>query len=239
MRYQIAVCDDEQNELDYIASLAAEWGVVSGCACGIRTFLSAEAFLFEYSEKVFDILLLDVEMKGMSGIELARQIRRDNAHTEIIFVTSHFEFCGEGYEVDALHYLVKPLSAEKLMPVLFKAAKRLSAKPPSLVVTCEGEAVRLCEPDIFYVEAFLHYIVIHTKNGQYRCKESISSFSGRLGSDFFRTHRSYLVSLGHIVKISRTSVCLDSGAELPLARGKYDDMNRAFIGYSCPRQTGG
>lgn len=238
MRYQIAICDDEQSELDSLASLAAEWGAASGHVCRIRTFLSAEAFLFEYAEELYDILLLDVEMKGMSGIELARRIRCDNTHTEIIFVTSHFEFCGEGYEVDALHYLVKPLSEKKLMPVLSKAAKRLAIKPLSLVITCDGEIVRLCMPDIFYVEAFLHYITICTKGGQYRCKESISSFSDRLGSDFFRIHRSYLVSLGHIVKISRTLVCLDNGKELPLARGKYDAMNRAFIEYSYPHRTG-
>ena len=105
MKYRIAICDDEQNQIEYITSIVASWSAHEGHSCEIRTFASAEAFLFEYEEdKAYDILLLDVEMKNMNGIELAKRIRKDNNRAEIIFITSHFEFVGEGYEVDALHY---------------------------------------------------------------------------------------------------------------------------------------
>lgn len=195
----------------------------------IRTFTSAEAFLFEYEEdKAYDILLLDVEMKNINGIELAKRIRKDNNRAEIIFITSHFEFVGEGYEVDALHYLIKPISAEKLTQVLTKAAEKISVEPPSVVISCEGETVKLYEADIRYVESFLHYIVIHTKDKEYKIKENISVFENRVSDDFYRVHRSYLVSLKHITRISRTSVNIGN-TELPLSRGKYDDINRAFI----------
>lgn len=229
MKYKIAVCDDEQDQMEYISSIAAAWSEREGLHCEIRAFSSAEAFLFGYEEdKAYDILLLDVEMKNMNGIELAKRIRKDNSRAEIIFVTSHFEFAGEGYEVDALHYLTKPISPDKLTQVLNKAAKKLAAKPPSVIISCGGETVRLYETAILYAESFLHYIVIHTKDKEYKIKESISSFEDRLSGDFYRTHRSYLVSLKHITRISRTSVQIGS-VELPLARGKYDDINRAFI----------
>ena len=230
MKYRIAICDDEQNQIEYITSIVASWSAHEGHSCEIRTFASAEAFLFEYEEdKAYDILLLDVEMKNMNGIELAKRIRKDNNRAEIIFITSHFEFVGEGYEVDALHYLIKPISAEKLTQVLTKAAEKLSVEPPSVVISCEGETVKLHEPDILYVEAFLHYISIHTAKREYRIKESISSFAERLTDDFFRIHRSYLVSLKAVTRISRTEVTLEGGTLLPLARGKYDAVNRAFI----------
>lgn len=130
MKYKIAICDDEQNQIEYITSIVASWSTHKGYSCEIRTFASAEAFLFEYEEnKVYDILLLDVEMKNMNGIELAKRIRKDNNRAEIIFITSHFEFVGEGYEVDALHYLIKPISEEKLTQVLTKAAEKLSVEP--------------------------------------------------------------------------------------------------------------
>ncbi len=229
MKYKIAICDDEQNQIEYIASIVASWSANEGHNCEIRTFASAEAFLFEYEEnKAYDILLLDVEMKHRNGIELAKQIRKDNNRAEIIFVTSHFEFVGEGYEVDALHYLIKPISTDKLTQVLIKAAEKLSVKPPSVVISCDGETVKLYESDILYVESFLHYIVIHTKDKEYKIKESISSFEEKLSDDFYRVHRSYLVSLKHITRISRTSANVGS-TELPLSRGKYDDINRAFI----------
>ena len=179
------------------------------------TLASAEAFLFEYEEdKAYDILLLDVEMKNMNGIELAKRIRKDNNRAEIIFITSHFEFVGEGYEVDALHYLIKPISVEKLTQVLTKAAEKLS--------------VKLYESDILYVESFLHYIVIHTKDNEYKIKENISVFENKVSDVFYRIHRSYLVSLKYITRISRTSVNIGN-TELPLSRGKYDNINRAFI----------
>lgn len=229
MKYRIAICDDEQNQIEYITSIVTSWSNHKGHSCEIRTFASAEAFLFEYEEdKAYDILLLDVEMKNMNGIELAKRIRKDNNRAEIIFITSHFEFVGEGYEVDALHYLIKPISVEKLTQVLTKAAEKLSVEPPSVVISCEGETVKLYESDILYVESFLHYIVIHTKDKEYKIKENMSVFEKRVSDDFYRIHRSYLVSLKHITRISRTSVNIGN-TELPLSRGKYDDINRAFI----------
>ena len=229
MKYKIAICDDEQNQIEYITSIVASWSTHEGHSCEIRTFASAEAFLFEYEEdKAYDILLLDVEMKNMNGIELAKRIRKDNNRAEIIFITSHFEFVGEGYEVDALHYLIKPISAEKLTQVLTKAAEKLSVEPPSVVISCEGETVKLYEADILYVESFLHYIVIHTKDKEYKIKENMSVFENRVSDYFYRIHRSYLVSLKYITRISRTSVSIGN-TELPLSRGKYDDINRAFI----------
>lgn len=230
MAYQIAICDDEPAQLEEISSLVSHWSEAAGCPCQIRTFLSAEAFLFAYEEnRSYDILLLDVEMKDMSGIDLAKQLRADDSRAEIIFITSHFEFIGQGYEVDALHYLIKPIPADKLFPVLSKAVQRLSTEPPSVLVTCDGETRKLYEADILYVESFLHYISIYTTDGDYKIKEGISAFAARLSQDFYRIHRSYLVSLKHIIRISRTSVCLKDGTELPLSRGKYDDIHLAFI----------
>ena len=229
MKVKIAICDDEQNQIESITSIVTSWSTRQGHSCEIHTFASAEAFLFEYEEdKAYDILLLDVEMKNMNGIELAKRIRKDNNRAEIIFITSHFEFVGEGYEVDALHYLIKPISADKLTQVLTKAAEKLSVEPPSVVISCEGETVKLYEADIFYVESFLHYIVIHTKDREYKIKENISSFKDKLSDNFYRIHRSYVVSLKYITRISRISVNI-GGTELPLARGKYNDINRAFI----------
>lgn len=230
--YRIAVCDDEQDQIQSIASVLSEWSRETGCGCEVSTFGCAEEFFFAYEEdKIWDILLLDVEMKGASGVELAKQIRRDNHRAEIIFVTSHPEFAGEGYEVDALHYLVKPVPGDKLKQVLSKAAERLKKEPRSLVIVCEGETVRLYENEILYAESFLHYIVIHTKGREYRIKENISAFADRLDEGFYRIHRSYLVSLRYITRIARTFVILDGTIQLPLARGKYDDINRAFIRY--------
>lgn len=230
MPCQVAICDDDREQLNSLQSLIEKWGRSRGRSCQVRVFPSAEAFLFVYDEdKHWDILLLDVEMDGMSGISLARRIRRDNLRSEVIFITSHFEFVSEGYEVDALHYLTKPVSEDKLMKVLDKAWERLAIQPPSVVIACGGETVKLYVTDILYVESFRHYISIHTKDREYKIKENISVFEERLKGGFFRTHRSYLVNLRYVIGISRASVTVEGGTELPLARGRYDEANRAFI----------
>lgn len=230
MKLNIAICDDERQQMEALHSAVLWWGQNSSHVCDVAVFSSAEAFLFEYDgNNSYDILLLDIEMEGMSGIELAKRLRQDGCHSEIIFITSHFEFYGEGYEVDALHYLIKPVDREKLCSVLEKAAGRLAAEPASVIINCEGKTIKLPERNILYAEALLHYTLIYTADCEYKIKENFSEFAKKLSDDFYHTHRSYYVSLKHIRRISRTSVMLDNGAELPLSRGKYDDINRAFI----------
>lgn len=232
MKLKIAICDDEQRQLDNIKKAVSVWAAKNNHSATVSPFLSAESFLFEYDEdKSFDIFLLDVEMEKISGIDLAKIIRKDNLRAEIIFITSHFEFYGEGYEVDALHYLIKPVSAEKFETVLDKAVGKLQTEAPSVIIISDGETIKMPETDILYVEAFKHYIMIYTKTKEYMVKESISAFEERLSEGFFKIHRSYIVSLGYITKISRTSVTV-GGVELPLARGKYDEVNMAFIKYN-------
>lgn len=230
MTYRIAVCDDETEQAERLKTAATAWAEKNRVGCEIECFPSAEAFLFACGNGgSFEILLLDVEMGGMNGIALAAKLRASGCRAEIIFITSHFEFAGEGYEVDALHYLIKPVAEEKLFAVLTRAAEKLAEEPASVLILCEGETVKLFEPDILYAEAFLHELAIHTKTGIYRTRENISGFAQRVGEDFFRVHRSYLVNLHGIIRIGRSSVTLEGGAEIPLARGKYDEVNRAFI----------
>lgn len=233
MKLRIAICDDEQQYIDYLHTILLSWAEQNGHHCEILDFLSAEAFLFAYeADKVFDILLLDIEMKEISGIDLAKRIRKDNIRIEIIFITSHFEFYGEGYDVDALHYLLKPISRQKLDWVLTKAVQKLSIEPAYVIITCNGEVVKVYETEILYVEAFLHYILIVTHKKEYKIKESMSVFEAKLSNGFYRIHRSYLVSLKYVTRISRKSVWIDNRIELPLSRGKYDDIHYAFIKYN-------
>ncbi len=230
MSYRIAVCEDDVRESAQTVALLQKWAKQQDITIQLSTFSSAEDYLFLHNgSHPFDILLLDVEMQGISGIDLAKRIRVFDHYAEIIFVTSHIEFMGEGYEVDALHYLIKPLQQEKFFQVLNKAVEELAVEIPSIIVSCEGELVKLSENEILYVESSLHYVVIHTREMEYRIKENISSIAEKLSSRFCRIHRSYLVSLLYVVRISRTEVSLSDGTKLPLARSMYEVVNKAFI----------
>ena len=123
MEYRIAVCDDEPKHAKHKLR-CVRMGKSHNFVCKTSVFPSAEAFLFAFDEEnAFDILFLDVEMKGISGIELAKLLHSKGSCAEIIFVTSHFEFVGEGYEVDALHYLIKPVAKRKAVRGAFKGCR--------------------------------------------------------------------------------------------------------------------
>lgn len=229
MKWEIAICDDEQNQIEGLRSSVEDWAKSAGHFCEITSFVSAESFLLEYTKNRFDILLLDVELTGEDGIALAKRLRKEGDKSEIIFITSHFEFYGEGYEVDALHYLIKPVVNEKLFTVLSKAVEKLAVSPQYVIIQYDRETIKIYESEILYIESFLHYIEIHTKESTYRIKENLSTFAEKLSADFYRTHRSYITSLKAIRRISRNTVLLEGGVELPLARGKYDEINRAYI----------
>ena len=135
---RIAVIDDQPADRDYIAALVSRWAKDRDTAVTAVPFPSAEAFLFDYSEdKNFDILLLDIEMGAINGVELAKTVRAENNAVQMVFITGFPDFIAEGYEVSALHYLMKPVDRDKLFSVLDRAAANLEKAERRLRVTFE------------------------------------------------------------------------------------------------------
>jgi len=160
---RIAICDDEQKQIEYLTALVSAWSDRTSVTCTIDTFQSAESFLFDYAEdKNRDILLLDIEMGGMNGVDLAKTIRQTNDTVQIIFITGFPDFIAEGYEVSALHYLMKPVLPEKLHTVLDKAAVNLAKSEKRLSVTYDRQTDFVPLSQIMYIEAQKQYILIHT-----------------------------------------------------------------------------
>ena len=121
------------------------------------------------------------------------------------------------------------MKAGKVEEVLSKAKQKIESGEISIIIHCNGEMVKIYEKEILYLESLSHYITIYTKDKEYKIKANISTFAQELSEDFYQTHRSYLVSLKHIMRISRDRVTLDNAVQVPLARGKYDQINRAYI----------
>lgn len=166
MTYHIAVCDDREEDAEYIAGLVTKWAERNRSFVKLECFPSAEAFLFCYAEdKTWDMLLLDVEMGQMNGVELARSLRRENALMQIIFVTGYSDYISEGYDVSALHYLMKPVREEKLFQVLDRGREQLVRQERKLVVSAGGETVRIPLYEIRYVQVQGNYITIYAGAG--------------------------------------------------------------------------
>lgn len=232
MKLKIAVCDDNKADQDYVIGSLRRWAEETNRIIEIHTFLSAEQFLFQYEEeKDFHILVLDIEMQRMNGVELAKKLRLDNGQLQILFVTGYPDFMAEGYEVDALHYLIKPVDPRKLFRVLEKAADNLTKTEKVLLLQDNGELRRLIIRNILFVEVFSHSCTLHTTEGIIETRISIGELGNRLGEAFIRVHRSYLVNLEQIKRIAKTDIFLEDGSTVPLARRKYTEVNLAFIRY--------
>lgn len=232
MNYKIAICDDESIICNLLKGLVEKWAKKNNIKVKIEAFSSAESFLFKYEEdKRFDILLLDIEMPSMNGVDLAQIIREQNKSIQIIFITGYMDYIAQGYDVEALNYLLKPVNEEKLLEVLDKAIERISVSDKVLYIEASGEMIKLPLHSILYAEVERNYITIHTLEGKYTRKQTLKDLEDELDEGFFRVGRSFLVNLMYIKRTSKTEVELKNGDIIPLARGLYEEINQAIINY--------
>lgn len=229
MKYKIAICDDSEADRQYVANLVHAWAASAGHAVQTDAFSSAENFLFHYEEESdYDILLLDIEMGAMDGVTLAKQLRKQNDTVQIVFITGYSDYIAEGYEVAALHYLMKPVQKEKLCSVLERAAEKLSKNEIVLHFEIGGEMVRVPIYQIHYAEVFGNYVTIHALS-DVTVKMTLGELEKQLDERFYRAGRSTVVNLTQISRVTKTEIKLSDGTVIPLPRGAYDGINRAII----------
>lgn len=231
MDYRIAVCDDCPVDCDYVQRLLQAWAQKNNVIVSIEKYPSAESFLFQYAvDKSYDILLLDIEMAGMDGVTLAKTIRKDNELIQIVFISGYSDYITEGYEVSALHYLVKPVREEKLYSVLDRAVHKLQRNEKYLHLELPDEIVRIPLSKIGFLEVQHNYVTIHAAR-DYVVRQTLSHFEAELDEYFYRIGRTVILNLRYIRRVTRNEIYLKNGSVLHLPRGYYEILNRAIIKY--------
>ncbi len=229
MAYRAAICDDSLTDANFTQEIVTHWAKARGIEMNVERFSSAERFLFRYTEdKDWDILLLDIEMGALDGVSMAKRVRESNKAVQIVFITGYSDYIAEGYEVAALHYLMKPVNEEKLMLVLDRAIERRKQEDRCLNLELYGETVRLPFYEIRYLDVQHNYVTVHAKQ-DYTVKRTLSDFARELDTRFFRVGRGMILNLKYVRRISKTDVLLSDGTVLPLPRGMYEPLNRAII----------
>lgn len=213
---KIAICD-----------IVKKWSDKNRIKCKISEYESSEQFLFCYPDNPYDILLLDIEMKGMSGMELAKKLRAKGDMLPIIFITGYSEYIGEGYDVEALHFLIKPIDENKLFSVMDKFVEK-ERRFSKIMLTLSDETIHVPTDSIMYAESFGKKTEVHLSDKKiYECNMSIKAFENT--DNFIHTHRSYIVNMRFIKGISKTFVTLDDDTKIPLSRRNYTAVNERFI----------
>lgn len=185
MACRVAIVDDSRTDAGFVEELLVQWAADRHVVVQTEQFHSAESFLFRYAEdKAWDILLLDIEMGAMDGVTMAKKVRAQNEVVQIVFITGYSDYIAEGYEVAALHYLMKPVKQEKLFAVLDRALEKRKQEDGCLNLECTGEMVRIPFYEIRYLDVFKNYVTVHAK-ADYTVKRTLGEFEKELDSRFF------------------------------------------------------
>lgn len=232
----VAVCDDERTALQELAEEVCRWAEAEGEACSVETFASADAFWFVWEErKDLEVLLLDIEMPGMDGMELARRLRQAGEPIGIIFVTGNPDFALEGYDLEAVSYVMKPVRRERLHAALSRARERMARRAAVLLPLSGGELERLYIADICCLESDGHASIVWKKDGtKLVSKMGIQQLEQELencSDAFFKPHRSYFINLAHVERIGKMDVRMGNQLLVPIARGKWEPLNQAYLRY--------
>ena len=227
----IAICDDEKHMSDHIRTMAFDFFRKKNRDIYFRTFLSGEELLC-YDGQI-DILFLDIQMNGMDGLETARKLRARQFRGFLIFITVLKEMVFQSFEVQAYDYLVKPVyekQFEKTMERLF--ASMQNSDEDSLLVQkgYEGRIIR--EEEIVFCEVIDRKIYLNLASGEVvDYYERIENLETKLGSHFFRCHRSYLINLKHLKGYKNGTACMDNGKEIPVSRLRSKEFSGVVLQY--------
>lgn len=211
----------------YVERYCREHGVAAEI-----TLFSDGLEIAERYHPVWDVLLLDIEMPNLDGMKAAERIRGMDPSVLIIFITNMARFAIRGYEVNALDFVLKPVTYQKLAMKLRKAVEIVNRRAERfLLVTEEGETYKLPLSDIHYIEVANRHIYVHTGKRTYRTTGTLSRMEEQLaGAAVARCSQSYLVNLRHVGSVQRDTVLVGEEA-LPLSRSRQKAFLRALSDY--------
>jgi DNA-binding LytR/AlgR family response regulator len=236
---KIAICDDDKRELLQIRKFVDEFLIYdfAEVKIEINSFESSIELIKQIeSDKCFDIYLLDIIMPGISGMELAADIRRKDQVAKIIFLTSSPEFALESYSVGAFNYLLKPIQKDKFFSVLGKAINAIySGMKKYIIVKTQIGMFKIFMHEIIYVEVIGRTTFFHQTNGV--VIEGISRISQvetllLIEKRFIKPHRSYIVNLDYIKNLSQDDFTTTSNHLIPISRNVFKEVKQNYINYS-------
>lgn len=228
----IAVVDDNLNDRKMILDYLSQFFNESGEDYTTSTFEDGVSFLNDYSFS-YDFIIFDIDMPQMSGIDTAKELRKKDSNVTIMFVTNMPQYALEGYSVEAVDYVLKPLSYPDFRLKMKKATRyilRNSVKKVTINTTEEG-LITVDSSDIYYVESKLHYIYYHTKKGIYKMRAKLTEVEDiLLPYHFARSGGSFLINLAYLEKIDGNEIVI-AGETLPLSRRMKASLMSAFTKY--------
>ena len=228
---RIAICDDEKHMSDHIRAMASDFFRKKNREIQLRTFLSGEELL-NYDGQI-DILFLDIQMNGMDGLETARKLRAGKFRGFLIFITVLKEMVFQSFEVQAYDYLVKPVDEKQFRKTMERLYASMQNTSEDSLLVQQGYERRIVPKDeIVFCEVIDRKIYLNLASGEVvDYYERIENLETKLGSHFFRCHRSYLINLKHLKGYKNGTACMDNGKEVPVSRLRSKEFSSVVLQY--------
>ena len=233
MTRSIAVCDDEKAMLRQLSLYLEQIGQETGEQFDTYYYSSAEELL-EHMPRQVEVILLDISMGQISGMDCARQLRSEGCGAEIFFVTSMTEYALGGYQIHAFAFLEKPVTYDELKCNLLDCFERQDGGRRAVLPVETQDGLELLPVEqIVYAEVFQHETSFFMQDGRRLTGAmQLTEAEKRLGSQgFFHCHRSYLVNLQAISHIGQTELTVNCGAKVPVSKYRYKDLLTAYAVY--------
>lgn len=226
---RIAIVDDEKVIREQIKKLIEK----KQTDCEIDTYGTGEDLL--KADSVYDIIFLDIQMKGMNGIETAKALRQKADNTVLIFITGVKEYVFDAFDVAAFHYLIKPIEENKFWEVCDRAVLAVTKKKqnPSgqIFIKTRSQSITLDQSNVLYIESRAKKVEIHTKTNIVEAYAAISELEKQLVGSFYRCHRGYLVNMAFIAGYENDSITLNNGETIILSKDKYSEFVKVYMRY--------
>lgn len=228
---RIAVCDDQEACLLQVRQLILDWQNQPEDLT-VHFYEDGDTLLQAHAAAPYDILLLDVVMPLLSGMDTARELRQTDKNVKIVFLTSSPEFALEGYAVKASNYLLKPLDPEKFHGCLNELSSELQQNARCINVKSSGSVSRVAIDAIEYIESQNKHILFVLSDGRtIRSAEPLYAFEDKLQiqEGFFKPSRGFLVNLHRIDTYTPKEIRMGSGARIPISRGSHREFEAAYF----------
>ncbi|MFR9069150.1 LytR/AlgR family response regulator transcription factor [Paraclostridium tenue] len=226
---RIAICEDEKETQSLIENYLHNILKNINIEYEIQKYSLGEELL-ESNLKEIDILLLDIQMGQINGMDTARKIREVDNKMEIIFITSLIDYVQDGYEVKAYRYLLKPIELEELKKHVLTCIKEIKNKNNYILIKNKSNTYKIQSNEIKYIEVQKKNMLIHTINKTFDVRYSLEKIEKDLKLDkFVRCHKSFLVNLSYVENIKLNTAILESGEEVPVSRYRYKDVKEKFL----------
>lgn len=230
MNYKIAICEDSVTDLNRTTEILNSWGTQLEIQYDVYT--SSESLLQEYTKKNYHIFLLDIDLPGISGMDLASILRKNNKKAIIIFLTSFEDKMQKAFEVGAFRYLLKPVSEEELTLALNKALLALSEEYRVFIYKAEHQTKTILCSEINYIESLGRKMMIHqagdtsTYNGTMK-----STLDALPKATFVQTHKAYIVNLTKVMNYQNSQLTLEDHSTVPVSRMYCEQFLERYFAY--------